>query len=284
MFLVLLLAAALFDAFTAPAAHAAMQLDRTRLVVTEADGSAIIQVQSKDPLPLLLQAWVDAGAEDVADESKNESEDESRDESEDEGKGEKARARLTPPDAPFITDPPVLYLNPGQRRALRVLSVDAPDTLPAERESLYWLNVLEVPALAPASAAPQTANHRLHMSVQSRLKLFYRPRALARYNGAAALPEADRLRFALTHDAAGQAWLTLDNPAPIHQSLATLALHLPQSHQPEATVIELDAPMLAPFARTRLALPAPIPPQTRVRVSFATLDDDGNLIQDQQTL
>jgi len=263
MFLALLLGAACLGLCNPPAAHAAMQLDRTRLVVLETDGSAMVQAHSEDALPLLLQAWIDAGGDDGAIQTQ-------------------AAPPASPPTTPFITDPPVMRLNPGGSRALRVLLVDAAETLPADRESLYWLNVLEVPA-----RVADAAGSRLHFSVQSRLKLFYRPKALARY-GHDALPAAERLRFALEEDAAGQHWLAIDNPAPIHQTLAALALH-----QSDGRVITLATPMLAPFGRARVALPAapwaesaavPTRAPTPARLHFATLGDDGNLIEDSQTL
>jgi len=155
--------------------------------------------------------------------------------------------------------------------------------MPSGRESLYWLNVLEIPASAAADASGPTPNH-LYVSVQSRLKVFYRPQALARYGAdghSQALQETERLRFALERDDAGQTWLAIHNPAPIHQTLATLALH-----QPGTPPLMLDTPMLAPFETQRLVLPQTVDtnkPST-TRLAFATINDDGNLIEDEQAL
>jgi len=210
--------------------HAAMQLDRTRLVIHETEGSAVLQVRSKDALPLLLQVWVDQTADDSPQDS---------------------TAQLSASGVPFITDPPVMRLEPGGTRAVRVLMTRAPATLPADRESLYWLNVLEVPATVDASPRG-TALNRLHMGFQSQLKLFYRPKALAEYADVSALDAADRLRFALARDAGNRAWLSIHNPAPIHQTLATLTLHPSAAG---AAPLALDAPTVAPFEEVRLALP-----------------------------
>jgi len=230
----------------------AMQLDRTRLVITQAEGRAIIQAHSEDSLPMLLQVWVD-------------------------------NDQTAQPGASFITDPPVMRLDPGKSRAIQVWLTQPPDTLPAERESLYWLNVLQVPATTSGEAS--ASNHRLYVSVQTRLKIFYRPRALAHYD-AAALASGDQLRFTLERDAAGLAWLRIHNPAPIHQSLATLTLHLPA---PNTAAVALDAPMLAPFEEQRLALPKAaahmgLHDRETARIAFSTIDDDGNVIEDEQLL
>jgi len=243
-------------------AHAAMQLDRTRLVVHEAEGSAVIQVRSEDTHTLLLQVWIDVDAPDH--------------DSPQDRTAVDSTAPLAPPATPFITpfitDPPVLRLEPGETRAIQVLLVHAPDTLPADRESLYWLNVLEV----PAEDVSDTGN-RLSTSVQSRLKLFYRPQALAQHTLADLEPDS-QLHFSREQDATGQMWLTLHNPALLYQSLATLTLRLPDD-----TTVALDTPMLAPFATQRLALP-PTNTSSTMRVQVDTLSEDGNLIHREQVL
>jgi len=245
------------------ALHAAMQLDRTRLVIHEAEGSAVLQVRSKDAHPLLLQIWIDQDAHDGREDS---------------------AALLAASDVPFITDPPVMRLEPGRSRAVQVLMTRVPAALPMDRESLYWLNVLEVPATVDANSSGAAAN-RLHMGLQSQLKLFYRPKALARYAEASALDPADRLRFTLARDADNRAWLSIHNPAPIYQSLATLVVHPSAAG---AAPLELDAPALAPFEEVRLPLPSAVGRRVNtvvsLRLTFATINDDGNLIEDEQTL
>jgi len=245
-------------------AHAAMQLDRTRLVVNEAEGSATLQVYSEDRLPLLLQMWVDR-----------------------DGESAQTDANISLPNADFIVDPPVMRLEPGSRRSVHVVRVRQPalESTPPERESLYWLNVLEIPALEPdrppAPRRDADAN-RLYMRIKSRIKLFYRPKALLRYSTPAALEATERLRFSAGRDDAGHVWLSIDNPAPIHQSLARLTL---QPAARDAAPVELDTPMLAPFERLRLdLLPDLRADLPAARLTFATINDDGNLIEGEQAL
>jgi len=212
--------------------HAAMTLGQTRVIVSDTDRRVMVPVTNADRVPVLLQAWIDeAGEADRPPESSN---------------------------IPFVLDPPVMKLDPGQARAIQVVLTQVPTHLPKDRESLYWFNVLEVPAL-PADETGQDS--RLDVSILSRLKLFYRPADVARVryrvNQKSPVPA---LRFSLQ----GQA-LVIDNPAPIHQTLASLSINN----------TDVGSVMLAPFATIRVAAPPALPDP--VRLTFATIDDDGNL-------
>ena len=74
--------------------------------------------------------------------------------------------------APFIILPPVARVDGGQSQALRIMYSGAP--LAADRESLYWLNVLDIP---PELSGTEGKNY-LQFAVRSRLKLFFRPKGL----------------------------------------------------------------------------------------------------------
>ena len=72
---------------------------------------------NQNPYPVLVQAWVDDGALD----------------------GEPDTAL-----APFLPLPPVFRLEPGRQRSLRLLATGQAQA--RDRESLYWLNIYEIPA------------------------------------------------------------------------------------------------------------------------------------------
>ena len=76
--------------------------------------------------------------------------------------------------APFSLTPPMFRLEGGKGQRLRLVYTGEP--LPADRESLFWLNVLEVPPRPEASA--EGNRNLLQLAVRSRMKLFYRPRNL----------------------------------------------------------------------------------------------------------
>lgn len=73
--------------------------------------------------------------------------------------------------SPFVVTPPLFRLEPEQKNVLRIGYTGT--SLPADRESLFWLNVKNI---APSN--PDRANH-LQVNVKSRFKIFYRPRGLA---------------------------------------------------------------------------------------------------------
>lgn len=78
---------------------------------------------------------------------------------------------------PFIITPPLFRIDPGQENILRISLMS--ETLPQDKESLYWLNVLSVP---PAT----DKKNSLQFSVNSKMKLIYRPIALVGKQAASA--------------------------------------------------------------------------------------------------
>jgi len=230
-------------------AHAAMSLSRTRLIITAKEREASIEVRSEDGSPILLQTWVD-------------------DETDPEASNPESKGN----PVPFITDPPMFRIDPKSSRQVRVLMVQPPANLPQERESLFWFNAHETPT-RPPSSGPGGENY-IQLAFHVRIKLFYRPASLAGYT----LTDAHQLRFTLGRNDAGEAVLNIRNPAPIHQSIGTLAL----AHGDER--IELNAPMLAPDSQLQLDLPAPLPATSGLRVVYSTIDDHGGLKEGEQAI
>jgi len=260
--------AALLAGVTAMAGmtHAAMQLDRTRVIVTQTGGSAIVQVKNTGQTPVLLQAWIEPGENAVNSDT---------------------AVTSVQAETPFIVEPPVLYMAGEETQALRVWLADPPETLPQDRESQFWLSVLELDAealLDDGEDGPQ--NNRLDFNILTQIKLFYRPKALADYKRS----EEDKLRFTLERDAENQVWLNIHNPAPIYQSLDKLVLH----YQDAKDSMTLDAPMVAPFGKTRIKavktnrslflLTGQTSPNKWSRIQYAILDDMGRVVEDEQKL
>ncbi len=73
-------------------------------------------------------------------------------------------------DAPFITIKPLTLISPNGQQMLRVLH--AGQSLPEDGESLFWLNILDIPR------NPRQADTR-KFAIRQRLKLFYRPARLS---------------------------------------------------------------------------------------------------------
>lgn len=74
---------------------------------------------------------------------------------------------------PFVLTPPVVHVSKGEGQQLKIKQL--PNTLPKDRESLFFLNVLDIP---PNSEKDEGKN-LIKFAMQNRIKLIYRPK---RYN------------------------------------------------------------------------------------------------------
>ncbi len=123
-------------------AQASVTPDRTRLIFNESDKSISVTLRNNDPkLPYLAQSWI-----------------------EDE-KGNKISSPLT-------VLPPVQRIDSMMNGQVKVQGMPDINKLPADRESLFYFNVREIP---PKSNKANT----LQIALQTRIKLFWRPKALA---------------------------------------------------------------------------------------------------------
>jgi len=75
-------------------------------------------------------------------------------------------------NVPFSLTPPLFRLNAGKENMLRIIKT--PGDVPADRESVYWVNVKAIP---PAPDAGESQNV-LQLAIKTRIKLFYRPTSL----------------------------------------------------------------------------------------------------------
>lgn len=71
----------------------------------------------------------------------------------------------------MVPAPPFFKVAPKEKQIIRVMKTDS--SLPSDRESLFWLNVQEIPPKPKATEGSQLA-----VAVNTRVKLIYRPKAL----------------------------------------------------------------------------------------------------------
>jgi chaperone protein EcpD len=137
-------AALLTFCLSASIAHASVVIGGTRVVFPAQDGEVTVRLTNDNASPALIEAWIDRGD-----------------------------PHSTPDkvDVPFLITPPLFRMEPHKDQSLRIIAT--PATLPADRESLFWLNVLEIP---PKPTGAQFAGKNLlQFAIRSRLKFFYRP-------------------------------------------------------------------------------------------------------------
>lgn len=160
-------------------AQAGVVVGGTRLVFKGSAKDASISLENTEKTAYLVQSWID-----------------------DETDGNAKAA--------FLVTPPLFRLAPQSSNLLRVIRTG---TLPADRESLFWLNVRSIPA---QSAPGGAQNNQLTLSVQSRIKLIYRPPAL--------------LEQSVDEAAAGLRWrcaadgLWVENPSAYYMNFASVKL------------------------------------------------------------
>ncbi|HAU5608531.1 fimbrial biogenesis chaperone [Citrobacter koseri] len=118
---------------------------------------------------------------------------------------------------PFIILPPIFRLEGKTSRAVRVQFTGDQHTLPADRESLFWLNTLEVPPVADSKAEKGA----LQVAFRTRVKLFWRPTALA----AITLEESIKELHISLSDCGGKRCLLVKNNSPLYVTLMDLALN-----------------------------------------------------------
>ncbi|WP_251677901.1 fimbria/pilus periplasmic chaperone [Escherichia coli] len=66
----------------------------------------------------------------------------------------------------LLLPPPINRVDPGKGQTLRVTFTDLP--LPTDRESVFWLNVLEI----PTRYEPKSNDNYLQVAFRTRIKLF----------------------------------------------------------------------------------------------------------------
>lgn len=123
-------------------AFAAIALDRTRVVYNGDEKSISLNISNENKnLPYLAQAWIE------------------------DAQGNKITS-------PLNVLPPVQRVEAGAKSQVKVQASAATASLPQDKETLFYFNLREIP---PRSNKPNT----LQIALQTRIKLFYRPAAIA---------------------------------------------------------------------------------------------------------
>lgn len=130
-------------------AHAAIVIYGTRIVYPAEKNEVMVQLMNQENRSSLVQSWIDDGDTSL------------------------------PPEkiqVPFLLTPPVAKVaaNSGQQLKIKKL----PNMLPNNKESLFYLNVLDIPPNNPDSAGKNV----LKFAMQNRIKLFYRPKGISPVN------------------------------------------------------------------------------------------------------
>ncbi|MFC3650399.1 molecular chaperone [Dyella humi] len=169
--------------------EASVVIGGTRVVYPAQEKEVTIKLTNQGVKPALVQVWLDDGD---------------------------AKSTPTSSKVPFEVLPPFFRLDPTKGQAVRVMYTKEP--LPTDKETLFWVNVLEVP--------PKSANdgrNLLEFAFRTRIKLFFRPAGLPGTVNSA--PE--KLTWKLVNGEGGKGMaLQVTNPTPYYVNFAHVGLKM----------------------------------------------------------
>ncbi|WP_412501558.1 molecular chaperone [Shewanella chilikensis] len=203
-YLILIIVSLIFTIGVAPQALASVVITGTRVIYPSDANEVSVKLDNRGNNPVLVQSWIDSGEVD------------------------------TKPDfinVPFIITPPVNRIDPDNGQNLRIRYTG--DILPTDRESLFWLNVLEIPA-KPSS---ESNENYIQMAFRTRIKLFYRPISLE-------LDVKDSMEK-ISFNRLDNDTIRVDNPTPFHISFAKIV----------SKKKEIDGEMVSPYSSLDFQLP-----------------------------
>lgn len=212
--------------------HASVVIAGTRVVYNQSDSEVTVKLTNNGKLPGLVRVWLDQGD---------------------------PNAKPEAIEVPFIIQPPIMRLDPGKSQTLRIRSTG--DALPADTESVLYLNVLEVP---PKPTGDEATANQLQLAFRTRIKFFYRPAALRE-------PAADapgRIVWHLKRDG-GKSEIVATNPTQYHVSFDRIQL-TDGAHTAEF----VDGGMVAPGATQVFPLRGELP-GSHAKVHYTSINDYG---------
>lgn len=205
-------------------AAANIVINGTRLIYHEENDSITVQLNNNSQTSSLAQSWTDDGDINATPENSN---------------------------SPFYVYPPIVKIDGMQGQQLKIKKNN--EKLPDDRESVFYLSVLDIPA-TPANAKGKSV---LQVALRSRIKLFYRPAGLT------ANPETviDNIQWQLKGD-----HLSVTNNSPYHFTIAAINAN-------DSSRTWLAAPeMIPPFSEKQLPLKNTLPARN---ASVTYVDDYG---------
>lgn len=114
---------------------AAVQLSNTRVIIEGSKNSGSVTAKNISDEPFVIQNWVEGPNGEM--------------------------------ETPFFVTPPLNRLEANSDFSLNIRKIDG--SLPEDRESYFWLNVMEIPK------TEKDGSNSLTLAIRTRIKIFYRP-------------------------------------------------------------------------------------------------------------
>lgn len=129
--------------------HAGIVIYGTRVIYPAEKKEVVVQLMNEGTSASLVQSWIDDGDTSL------------------------------PPEkihVPFMLTPPVVRVSANSGQQLKIKKM--PNALPDNKETLFYLNILDIPPNNSESAGKNT----LKFAMQNRIKLVWRPKGIAVVN------------------------------------------------------------------------------------------------------
>ncbi|MBK5011282.1 molecular chaperone [Pseudomonas sp. S60] len=208
-------------------AQAALITNQTRIIHGSDKASSSINVANPSTRTYAAQAWVNTEADDIT----------------------------TP--TPLLASPSLFRLAPNEEQIVKINRL--PNDLPQDRESLFFLNVQEIPQVEE-----DMQDNALTIALRTRLKVFYRPSQLK----GQPQDHLKQLDWSLQKEG-GQSYLMVNNPSPYHFTFGRVEIDV----NGKKNRVETKA-MAMPMNQQRYKLEFPVPPATST-LTFTTINDYG---------
>lgn len=232
----------MFSVLFAVAAHASVTIGGTRVIYPLDQREVSVKLNNDSRTPALVQVWMDDG---------------------------NADAKPGDIKTPFVITPPIFRMDPNKSQTLRLMY--GGDALPQDRESVFWLNVLDVPPKTDAKASTNT----LQLAYRTRIKVFVRPPRLPGSPDEA--PKSLEWRVVPAPGGAGLA-LSVSNTSAYHVSFSEISVS-----SNGRTYKNETGGMVAP--RSTQIIPVPdMSGVTSGKIHFIAISDYGGPIEGDATL
>ena len=218
-------------------AHASIVLGGTRVIYKSGDRDVSVALTNQGDQPALVQAWMDDG---------------------------QASASPETVSVPFVLTPPISRVDPKQNQTLRLVYTG--EALPIDRESVFWLNVLEIPPKPSLEAGANT----LQFAIRTRIKVFFRPKELT------GDPRTVAAQLQWRPAPSAPFSVLAKNPSPYYMSIGDM--HLVVDGKPVGKAMQ---GMLPPFGELTFSAVPDNAPITGVptSVQYKVIDDFGAFVE-----
>lgn len=210
-------------------AMASVVIDGTRVIYPEGKSEVSVRMTNEGDEPKLVQVWIDDGDRQASPEKI---------------------------DVPFVVLNPIYRMDPKKGQVARIQFTGS-KPLPNDRESVFWLNVLEIPA--KPSAEMEKENY-LQFRFRTRIKLFYRPKGIA--GEALEAPGKLIVRYK-------PGFVELENPTAYHISVSGLEVG------DHAVGGQFESEMINPFSKKVIELKNATKALNAPVVKYRTINDFG---------